>query len=272
MKITKIIILIILIRANCFPQTQPKKSVMDFIKTVENYTKDYNRNNEKELFKSKNYSKEEALSLAKQYYKAKVEDPVGYRIYWDQRYREFEDYYKKNMYNKNFDHTQLGPAKKVGIVFKIISSYYGKAFTQIIGIPWYLKIHVIDIKRGKFKSSIGVIGKNYLVAKIEEVIKGKNFFSEGDTVEINYLGDWLRDANKRYEKSKTYFVGLREWNCYNGNCTEIALYLFPDEDDGVYPIKNGRVIAPGNYFGIEDNLQWSEFKSEFVKKYILIGD
>jgi hypothetical protein len=273
MKILNILLLILFWGIEIFPQAkvQPKKSVMDFITTVENYSKGYNRSNEKELFKSKNYSKEEALSLAKQYYKAKAEDPVGFRIYWDQKYEKFTEYYEKNIHNKNFDRTQMGPAVKEGIVLKIISSYYGKAFTEIIGIPWYLRFHVLDFGHGKLKTSTAVFGTTYLIAKVEDVIKGKDFFKEGDTIEINFLDNWLMNPNKQYEKNKSYFAGLREWDCYNGNCDKIALYVFPDKDDGIYPIENGDVVAPDNYFGIKGNMKWPEFKSEFVKKYILAG-
>ena len=240
-----------------FPQgkIQVKKSVIDFFATVENYSKGYNRTNK------------EAFYLAKQYYKAKVEDPIGFHIYEQDKRKEFEEKFNRRTISKN----ELMLLEKVGVIYKIISSKYGRPFTDIISIPWYLKVHVLDIKRGTFKSSVGILGKTYLVAKIDEIIKGKNFFNKGDTIEINFLGNWLSDANIQFEKNMTYFAGLREWDCYNGNCTEIALYVFPDQDEGIYPIDKGRVTAPGNYFGIKDSLKWSDFKREFIKKYILTG-
>jgi len=258
------LLLILFIGLEIFSQekSQPKKSVLDFFNTVEDYSKDYNRFNRNELLKSKNYTNQEAFYLAEQYYKAKAEDPIGFYNYQNNKRKEFEE-------NKNVNKSDLMLPEKVGIIYRIISSKYGRAFTDIIVIPWYLKVYVIDIKHGEFKSSIGTLGKTYLVAKVEEVIKGKDFFKEGEIIEVNFLGNWLSDAGKQFEKNKSYFMGLREWNCYNGNCTEIALYVFPDKDHGIYPIEDGHVIAPNNYFGIENNLPWSMFKSEFVKKYIL---
>lgn len=271
MKKTFSFIFIILLGVICFPQTrvQPKKSVTDFFTTVENYTKGYNRTNEKELFKSKNYSKEEALSLAKQYSKAEAEDPVGLNSYERKKMKEFEEKFKKNGHWVWTN--ELMFADKVGIISKIISSYYGRTFTRIIAIPWYLKFHVLNIKQGKFKTSINgrtvVFRKTYLVAEVEDVIKGKNFFKQGDTVEINFLNQWMWYINKHFEKNTSYFAGLREWDCY-----KIALDMFPDKDNGIYPIENGNVVAPDNFFGIKNSLKWSEFKNKFEKKYILFEE
>lgn len=262
-----LLILIIFIGIELFPQDKipPKEQVMIFLSAVENYSKGFNRYNKEELFKSKQYTIEEVYALAQKYYQAKAEDPIGFHFYLNNKMNDFEEKVK----NKTVSQSELMTPEKVGIIFRIISSKFGRSFTEIIGIPWFLKVQVIDIKQGEFNSSIGILGKTYLVAKVEEVIKGQNIFKEGDTIEINYLSSWLSDANKRFEKNKTYFTGLKEWNCYNGNCTEIALYVFRDVDDGIYPIENGHVIAPGNYFGIKDNMQWPDFKSEFVKKYVL---
>jgi len=266
-KLNFLLLLIMFIGMKIFPQgnIQPKEKVMNFFTAVENYSKGFNRDNKEGLFKSKQYTNQEVYDLAQKYYQAKAEDPIGFHFYLENKMKEFEEKFK----NKTVKQSELMTPEKVGVIFKIISSKYGRSFTEIIGIPWFLKVQVLDIKQGKFNSSVGILGKTYLVAKVEEVIKGQNIFKEGDTIEINYLSTWLSDANKQFEKKKTYFTGLREWNCYNGNCTEIALYVFPDEDDGIYPIENEHVTAPGNYFGIKDNIQWPEFKSEFVKKYVL---
>jgi hypothetical protein len=269
MKKITFLLVIALFSLNSFPQEKStlKKSPIDFFTTVENYTKEFNRSNKDNLLKSKVYSDSEVLALAEEYYKAKADDPIGFHFYEKGKQKEFEE----NLSKKTVSKDELMFPEKVGLVYKIISSKYGRNFTETIGIPWYLKVNVLDIKQGKFKSSIGILGKTYLVARIEEVIKGEKFFKQGDTIEINYLANWLSDANKKFENNKSYFLGLREWDCYDGNCTEIALYVFPDKNDGIYPIENGYVIAPDNYFGIEDDLGWSKFKSEFIKKYILIG-
>ena len=266
MKKLNILLFIVFLSIISFSQEKPivKKSVTDFFTTVENYTEGFNKSNKNDLLKSKIYSDSEVLTLSKEYYKARAEDPTGFHVFEKEKSKEFE-----NQLNKTKSTNELSFPQRMGIIYRIISSKYGRAFTDIITIPWFLNVQVLDIKYGKFNSSVGVLGKTYLVVKIEDVIKGKNFFKEGDTVKINYLSNWLNDTNKKYEKGKNYFVGLREWNCYDGNCTEIALYVFPDKDNGIYPIENGHVIAPENYLGIKDNLPWSEFKNQFIKKYIL---
>lgn len=268
MKKVNVIFLMIFLVIKIFPQekSEIKHGVKDFFDTIENYTKDYNRSNKEDLFKLRNYSKEDALFLAKEYYKAKAEDPVGFHKYLQRLNNNFNDYFKKN---NNTD--ELRPAQKIGIIYKIISSRFGSAFTDIIGIPWYLRIHVLDIKAGKFKSSIGIIPKTFLVAEIEEILKGGNFFKERDTIEINFLGNWVANADKSFEKNKNYFVGLREWNCYTEDCPDIALYIFPDNNHGIYTIDNGYLIASKNYFGFDDRLEWVKFRQEFNNRYIIKG-
>lgn len=263
-----ILFLVIFLISKVYSQenSEIKNNVKEFFETVENYTKDYNRDNKKDLFELRNYSKEEAFFLAKEYYKAKAEDPIGFHKYLHNEDNKFIEYYKKN---KSL--IELRPSTRVGIIYKIISSQFGKEFTEIIGVPWYLRIRVLDIKEGKFKSSLGIIPKVFLIAEIEEVLKGINFFKERDTIEINILNYWVTNASKSFEKSRSYFVGLHEWNCHTGDCKDIALNIFPDSNYGIYLIDNDFVVAPKNYFGFADILQWGEFKEEFNNKYIIDG-
>jgi len=246
-------------------QEEIKESVKDFFDTVKNYTQDFNASNKEGLLKTHKYSDEEIESLLYKYYKAKAEDPVGFY-----KYQENEDAVNKEHLEKSIGN-ELSLAKKVGIIYKILSSKYGRPFVDIINVPYYLKVKILNIKQEKFESSIGLVPRTKMVVEIDEILKGEDRFRDKNIIEINFLNFWMRNTKQNFEINKEYFVGLIPWNCYNGDCGDIALQIFSDGNYGIYPIENNNIITKGNLFQFGEVSKWSNFRNQFEEKFIMKG-
>jgi hypothetical protein len=239
-----------------------KESTIDFFKSVTDFTKDFNRSNIDNLLGSRQYTDEEINRLLEEYYKVKAEDPEGFARYQHLERNEFEDR------NKTSPHTkELMVPEKIGIIYRIIVSKYGKHYTDLFLTPWFLKVKVIDIKGEKLNIPQGPTSRAFLLAEVQDVIKGEKKFANGEIIHIYFLSDWLH--NKKFEKNKSYFVPLKQWNCKYGDCEEVGLVMFPDNNWGVYPIENNEVIAPNNYFGFSDKMDWINFRKNFINQFIL---
>ena len=239
-----------------------KVSTINFFNKVTEFTQDFNRSNIDDLLVSKQFTDEKINKLLEEYYNVKAEDPEGFSKYQHLKRNEFEIRNKTNPTTK-----ELMIPEKIGIIYRIIVSKYGKNNTDLFLTPWFLKIKVIDIKSEKLNNPEGPTSKSYLLAEVLDVIKGQKKFNTGEIIRIYFLQDWLHD--KKFEKNKSYFVPLKQSNCYYGNCEEVGLVMFPDNNWGVYPIENNELIASDNYFGFPDKIDWTNFKKNFITHFTL---
>jgi len=256
------IVLIISLITTVFPQDYSSfnKSTVSFFDSVEQFTKDFNRENATNILESTNFSDSVVERLLKSYYNVKANDPVGFHKYELLKREEFEK-------NYNPQSNELMLPEKIGIIYRIISSKYGKQCINLLLIPWYLKVKILDFNFEPLHSPKGQSFKNYVLAEVQEVVKGVKFYSVGQTIKIYYKTQWMQ--GKQFKKNNSYFVALHESNCQKGDCANIGLGTFPDDNGGVYQIENNEINAPNNYFGFKDKITWSEFKNEFVKKYLI---
>lgn len=239
------------------------ESVKDFFETIEIYTKDYNSINKKDVI-NKSFSKEELKSLLLKYYKAKAEDPISFYKYQKELDKNIGESLDKD------NNKELSIERKIGIIYRILSKEFGKNFMDIINVPYFLRIKILEIHQERFQSSIGLIPKTRMVVEVRETIKGKHFFNDKEIININFLNFWLSNAKKNFEINNEYFIGLIPWNCFNGDCNEIALQMFNDEEKGIYPIENNK-ISNINFFKISET-DWKSFKNKFIQKYIITGE
>lgn len=244
------------------PMQEITQSVKDFFELVNLYAEKYKNNYES----AKALTREEIKIWAKKYYKAKAEDPVGFN-----NYIHIETEKLRNKLSKNKDSAhETRPGVKVGIIKRIIALHYGDQFAEAIDVPYFLKAKVLDITQGKFEGNIEkiIMPKTILKIEVQEIIKGKGQFKENDTLEVNFLSDWMRGSSKTFTIGQIYFLPIRPWNCYEGICRELALNQFPDNNFGIYPIENNFIKIDNDYFLLGKKVEWNAFKKEFINRYL----
>lgn len=234
--------------------------VTEFFNLLDNFIKEYSNKDS-----TRNYSEKEVFELAKKYYKAIADDPIGYNKYVLNEYNEFSS---KRRARLKLD--EMPPPLKRGIFLNFLKEKLGKEFTKIIGVPYFLRVNIKVITHGIYISTTDSMkfGQTDLLCQIEDVIKGDNRFEVGDTIIVGFLDWWVNDPNKNFEVNRSYFIPLQPWKCNVNTCDEITLRLFPDNNYGIYPIEDEVIETPGNYFGIEEISKWTYFRNYFVEKFI----
>lgn len=228
---------------------------------------------------TKKFSDSDIDTLTKIYYKAISDDPVGYNRSIDNERDQEEKIVKENSGNFSIVTPRI---KSMRTIRNLIINKYGKNFSEIISVPYYLKVKVISdsgsIYEGLINSKMGSNPHNILRAiqanlfvTVEDVIKGSKYFKAGQNITISYLTNWISESKNfktAFEKGKSYFIPLRPWDSKHGY-SKLTLYILPDNNYSIYPIENGIILTPGNYFGIGESSNWEVFKNNFIKKYIL---
>ena len=153
-----------------------------------------------------NYSASQIEHFAKKYYDANCK-PFDYRFYLHEEFTRWGQNFLKG-----YTH-QYKPGFKLKLIRDLITETYGKYYMEILGIPYLLRIKVIEIKHGKYVSySAGfTVSKTILVSKIEDIIKGDNKFTINETVNINILDIWPV-AIRKLKKGCEYVLPLRPFN------------------------------------------------------------
>ena len=217
---------------------------------------------------TKKFSDEEIDSLTHVFYHAISDDPVGYRISKDNERDSLDNILKENHYNSNL----IAPrVNSLSTIYDLIKKKYGKNFCEILQCPYFLRVKLIRDSLSEFipntPRSFRTPQEN-LICKVEDVIKGGKFFKIGQEIRISFLLFWMSDAKTAFKVGKSYFIPLRPWG-YKELYKKLTLYILSDNNFAIYPIDNGIISTPGNYFGIGETANWETFKNDFIKKYIL---
>lgn len=215
---------------------------------------------------TKNYSTNEIKYLTKKYYKAIADSPIDFRKYMEIKYNEWAEKFvpgKRNDYK---------PAFKILLIKDLISKEYGEKYTKILGIPYILRIKVLEQRHGEYISSSPqgyTIPKTIYVAEIQDIIKGSQHFNIGDTINVNVLYTWVNIKKSFLENGKAYIIPLRPFNCLNGSCEGIALDILPDSKQIIYPINEDTVNIQNDFFEFGKHVNPGEFKKLFQEKYTI---
>lgn len=165
------------------------------------------------------------------------------------------------------------PAVKIRVLKETIDRILGKHFSEIIIVPFYFRVKILQIdNKGVYQSGGRKFGTTILTCEINDIIKGNSFFQNGEKIKITYLRGW---GVAPFEVGSEYFIPVKPWNCKEGNCSGYTINLF-DNDIYVgsyqyenYQIKNNE-IKNASYFGITTS-NWNDFLKEFKNKYIIGG-
>jgi hypothetical protein len=250
----KVMFLLIIITAfQAFPQgnnTEIKESTKIFFETAARYSYKYFN---KPVVRGE-IPGSEIDSLAKKLYKAKAEDPVGF-----------------SRYVENAAPDTIRPGVQIGIIKRIIASEYGMNYSEIIDVPYFVRGEVIGIEKGYYEDLQNKlrIPQTILIVKVEDALKGNNYFKNNDTITIKYLNQWMSNCPAGFIAGKSYFFPFRPWNCQYNDCKELGLYTFNDNNCGVYLVEDETIYIPNNFFLLGNKSDWKLFRSHFIKQYLL---
>jgi len=239
------------------------KSVLDFIDIL------YDQSIFEETAYGLKYTFNRELSedILQKYYKVKAEDPIGLFNYITE---EYEVIINRTIASGKNSTEKRTPFRKRELKEEL-SKIYGENFMEIIDVPYFLRIKVIQksksiyVSPGPPESKYGTFEMKVL---IEDVLKGEIQFTKGSIISIEYLSQWLGESSKQFQVDKSYFIPLRPWMGTKG-FLGWTLNFLPDNNFAIYEIENEVVKTPENYFDIETETNWADFKKLFTKKYIL---
>ena len=238
--------------------------VVDFFNTVEVIYSYYDDS----LGWQKNFTSEEIDNISLKYYKALYKNYIDYYFYFLELHNEWEQEVIANNYN--IIHAR--PALKLRRIREKIAEYKSATFAELLQVPYFLRVRIIRMENSFYYSeSIGLFfRRTNMIAKIEDVIKGKYKFNNTDTIKICYLNDWYNFSENRFEIDNSYFVPFKPWQIESKANYSYGVYFLPDDNNGVYPIIDEFIETPRNYFGTGETTRWTDFKSYFIENYIII--
>src|SRR5690554_6590028 len=213
-----------------------------------------------------NLSQKELDTLVKQIYEL-------YSFHW-LKSQDFSHKRREQNEKEFYESSGKIPLHKpvLGMIRRKIDENKGENYFDIITVPYYFKLKILEIDHfRKHKSGGDYYPKTTMLCEIIETVKGEHLFNDGDKIELNYLNHW--DVGK-YEEGEIYFMPVRPWNYKDPTNIEYSPNLFPVDklsmeggSFGVYPIENN-IIKNAEYFQIQDK-EWKVFLRKFKDLYIL---
>lgn len=240
------------------------QDVIEFWKIMKKYQNMFEMNN----LLIKKINRKEANKIARLYYNAIANDPLGFNRFTLMKFKEWEKRRKAGSLTLH----DIKPGIKVRRLKEVISSYYGETFTKVISIPYYLRIKIIDIKHEFYKSK--KLNMNFpkivLSVEVQEVIKGSKMFKKGEKININILSNWINSKHEFFKIESNYFVPIKLWNCSNYIKKKFSLDFLNLNSDSIYPIDKKNVIKNISDFFLDKTkyMNWDEFKEKFVKRFV----
>jgi hypothetical protein len=159
-------------------------------------------------------------------------------------------------------------------VKKKLAEKYGWEYVRFLETPYFMKFKILmispsfyNIKRTFRKGRKIRIPKINFVVKVLDVVKGKKFYSSGDTITMSYLPiQFSNYPSPKFEINQIYAAPLGHWS-KNPSYKELMLKL--NGLHTLYKIENNIVYSPLTPKK-SPLITWNEFKSWFIHKYLNI--
>ncbi len=232
------------------------EAVMDFMKKVERYSKAKLQNGKLPV----SFKEEDTETLLRSYYHAIATDYVKYMQFTKN---------KNILSKKNKEDVKFGYFIK--LIKEQITAKYSERFLKIISYPNYIKGKIISKNEGPWIDPSNGAQYTEIIYSvlIEEVIKGRNL-KEGDRVEISVIN---LGGIAEFGIEKSYFINLLPiTDTIKKGAPKYTTTIFDDGNKGNYPIIDGKVYTPNNFFGIGELTDWKSFKQKFEESYIISSE
>jgi len=261
-KITLLIVLIFI--STHFPQKtdEIKPSIKNFYTELNNIVAHYDM----KLGMQKKFSNDELFNTAKLLYIATEDDPVAFRKELKSEY----DAWAAETIKNNYKPIGLKPGVKLGILHKLIDERYGKNFTKILEIPYYLKVKILDIQGTIYiHTDKNTFHQINLICSVEDVIKGEKKFKKEDIITVSFLLHWFPEGYPSFEKGNSYFIPVDYWKIDNEIEAFCLGILHNAEKSAVLSLNENKLIDAKNCYLLDSTKTWEIFKRNFLKKYKL---
>ncbi len=237
--------------------------VIDFFSATEEFYSFYNDS----LGWQKNFTIDEINNISFKYYNAIYKNYTDYYYYFLELHKEWE----KEVINNNYVIIHTKPALKLKKIRDKIAVYKSSAFAELLQIPFFLRVRIIKKENSFYYSeSAGLtLRQTDMVVKVEDVVKGEYKFTKNDTITISYLNDWYNFSKNHFEIGKSYFIPFKPWRIENKSNYYYGVNFLPDYNDAVYPIIDEYIKTPGDYFNLEEIMNWLDFKYYFIQNYLI---
>lgn len=135
--------------------------------------------------------------------------------------------------------------------------------------PYFMKVEILGITKTIYptdKKIRGHISQYNLKVKITDILKGKEYYSVGDTLTIAFLPIWFSQSGKspKFKIGEEYVVPLTHWEKYKSDILKIRLQGLHT----LYQVKDTHVYCP-LVSETEVVKSWCDFKNEFLQKYLM---
>jgi|GEM_PF-3733247 len=182
---------------------------------------------------------------------------------------------------ENHHKWKISPAYFKRILLKNVKTRISLLDFMLISTPCLIKAKILTVNTYPYKveggpagMNLGEIPKTEVTACIDEIIKGKEYFSLKDTIKFYFFSFW-RPTRWNFEIGETCLLPLQPLINNNNRKTEIALVAWMDNKGndvsavnpkdsssyGRYPLINDTLIDRRNSFGLGTKIKWENFKS-----------
>jgi hypothetical protein len=244
------------------------ESVETFLDVLQNVSKDFDF---QEMDSKRDFSTKEIRELAKVYYHMMKENPIEFKNYFSVEYASFSNEIKSGIRSAN----DPSLTRSKIILTSLFRKEYGIEVTNSMDIPYYVRVLIVDTTKSIHIADNGMkIPRTQIHCRIEDVIKGKNRWSIGEEINIIFSDHWMSHpfgncGEDNFTVGNSYFLPVGVSIYQNRNLSELTLPIYPDDNCGIYPIKDEMVHTPNDYFGVGEVTPWSEFRQRFIERFIL---
>lgn len=211
----------------------------------------------------------ELEKVMKALYSARDIDPIA----WDKELYNRHQNWKKRVQEGVADRNEKKPAIVVGNIKKRIDDKYGKNYSEIISVPYFVKVRILKIEDTVWESKVEKNLKakqTNLTCIVEEKLKGNAKMEVGKELEISFLKWWRNACEEKIVVGESYLIPVTYWWQAENSVFPLTFKNFDDGFNGIYPIKNEIVDVSEIFFGKKESFPWREFKNRFISKYVLI--
>lgn len=244
---------------------QYSQTVIDFFKDAERFFSFYDDS----LGWKKDFTSKEVKDLATKYYNVIYKYSIDYYFYFKQLHKQWEE----EVINNNYKIINKKPAVKLRIIREKLAEYFPSAYTDLLQVPFLFRIKVKRFDESIYYSKdLNIkIKQTDMIVKIEDIIKGKEYFNIDDTLKVSFFGIWFHGSSEDqyFKVDSTYFLPVNFFQIENKNTFQYRIHMLPDFNFAIYPIINEIVHTPKDFFGIGEESNWNDFKNFIKENYII---
>ena len=173
---------------------------------------------------------------------------------------EFWRKHDEELVNRKFARDSIRFGIYEGILRTRLKELYGEVIADLILTPILLKVKIIRVKNEAYKiNDDQAVGQKIITAKVQDILKGGNYFNVGENIKFYYMPFWTNTENY-FSRNDSYFISLFAIIDNTNGKRRFALDV-NDVNGGITKISNDTLIDKDNYYGF-GKISWKKFKSK----------